>query len=346
MKLSVIVPIYNVEKYLPRCLDSLLRQGLEAGEYEIICVNDGSPDNCATILADYQQKHPDIFRVITQENRGLGEARNSGLEVAQGKWITFLDSDDYIIDGGYKYILDHFCEERVDVIHFNWLQVYTDGKMLHDPEAKPYGEIIFDGDVAVVYNHQKLPYTWTKFYYRPLLEMHRIRFEAAFMEDEPFNFDVFLWHPRVRCVTSNIYRYEQGNVNSLLSTVDKESVKKQLKWLMYMIEKMNKYLKDGDGDLEPAAVRNLNMFSVHYYNKMLKASFTWHEWRQYSWPIRLKRVHQLEVSEGSSILGKAIAFLKNGSGRFYGVYILTAFFLNIVFTRWIRPRIIASNSYE
>ena len=66
MKLSVIVPIYNVEKFLPRCLDSLLRQGLSASEFEVICVNDGSPDNCAQILADYEKKHPDIFRVITQ----------------------------------------------------------------------------------------------------------------------------------------------------------------------------------------------------------------------------------------------------------------------------------------
>ena len=64
MKLSVIVPVYNVEKFLPRCLDSLLRQGMEVGEWEVICVNDGSPDNCAAILAEYEKKYPDIFKVI------------------------------------------------------------------------------------------------------------------------------------------------------------------------------------------------------------------------------------------------------------------------------------------
>ena len=71
MKLSVIVPVYNVEKFLPRCLDSLLRQGMEVGEYEIICVNDGSPDGCGKILADYERKHPDLINVITQKNGGL-----------------------------------------------------------------------------------------------------------------------------------------------------------------------------------------------------------------------------------------------------------------------------------
>ena len=82
MKLSVIVPVYNVEKFLPRCLDSLLRQGLEVGEYEVICVNDGSPDGSAAILAEYEKKHPEVFKVITQENRGSGAARNAGLKVA------------------------------------------------------------------------------------------------------------------------------------------------------------------------------------------------------------------------------------------------------------------------
>ena len=78
MKLSVIVPVYNVERFLPRCLGSLLRQGLEVEEYEVICVNDGSPDNCAAILAEYEREHPDIFKVITQRNQGLSAARNMG----------------------------------------------------------------------------------------------------------------------------------------------------------------------------------------------------------------------------------------------------------------------------
>ena len=102
MKLSVVVPVYNVEKFLPRCLDSLLRQGLEPGEWEVICVNDGSPDNCATILAEYEMKHPDVFKVITQENQGLGGARNVGTALAQGEFVTYLDSDDYLVDGGYR----------------------------------------------------------------------------------------------------------------------------------------------------------------------------------------------------------------------------------------------------
>ena len=345
MKLSVIVPVYNVEKFLPRCLNSLLRQGMEIGEWEVICVNDGSPDNCGAILAEYEQKHPSIFKIITQENMGVGEARNTGLKVARGEWITFLDSDDYVTDGGYQYILDHFCDEWVDVVHFSWLHIYTDGKTLYDPNAKPDGEIVFDGDAAIVYNQRKLPYSCTKFYFRSFLQIHHISFEkSSFMEDEIFNFDVFLLHPRLRVVSSNIYRYEQGNPNSSLTTVNKVKVKEQLEWLLYMVEKMRKYLQEGDGVLEPAAWRNAHTFSVHYYNKMLKAGFTWSEWRQYSQPIKSQRIYKCDVSLESFLFGKLLALLKNGSCSFYLVYFFTAFFMYQIFLRWIRPRIIVSNS--
>ena len=91
MLLSVIVPVYNVERYLPRCLESLLRQGLEAEEYEVICVNDGSSDNSALVLTDYAQLYPRIVKVIHQRNQGLGPARNTGMAAAQGEYIAFVD---------------------------------------------------------------------------------------------------------------------------------------------------------------------------------------------------------------------------------------------------------------
>ena len=341
LKLSVIIPVYNVEKFLPRCLDSMLRQGLEPSEWEVICVNDGSPDNCATILAEYQQKHPEFFKVITQENLGLDKTRNAGLAKAQGEWIGFVDSDDYVIDNAYKYLLEHFCDEGVDVIHFCSHHIYTNGVSLYDPDAKPNGKIMFDGNGAIAYNQQKLSCVWSKFYRRSFLEAHHIRFEVPYIEDELFNFEVFLHYPHLRVVTSSVYRYEQGNSNSLQTTVNKEKIKKQLRCLLNVIDKMNNYIQSSEEPvLKPAAVRNLDVFSVHYYNKMLKAQFTWSEWRQCALPIKLKCVHELDVSKESSFFGRTIALLKNGSGSFYVVYFFTAFLLNTVFRKWIRPRII------
>ena len=344
MKLSVIVPIYNVEKFLPRCLDSLLRQGMESGEWEVICVNDGSQDNSLAILTEYEQKHPEIFKIIAQENSGAGAAKNAGMKVAMGEFIGFVDSDDYVIDNAYKYILEHYCDGNVDVVHFKWNLISTDGGTLYDPDAKPDGDIMFEGDGAEAYNRQKLPYVWTKLYRRTFLEEHRICFEAPLMEDELFNFEVFHLHPRLRIVSSNVYRYEQGNPTSLLTTIDKEKVKQQLRWLLFVVEKMENYLHEGDGELASAAQRNINTFSMHYYNKMLKAHLTWSEWRQYTRPIKLQRIHQLDASQVSSWLGKNIVYLKNDSAMFYVVYLFTTFLLNVFFTRWIRPRIINSVS--
>ena len=90
-KISIIIPVYKVEEYLPACLDSVLAQTFT--DWEAICVNDGSPDNCGAILAEYAQKDSRI-KVISQENQGVSVARNKALENAQGEYISFLDSDD------------------------------------------------------------------------------------------------------------------------------------------------------------------------------------------------------------------------------------------------------------
>ena len=93
MFLSVIIPVYNAEKYVAESLDSLLKQDLPFEEYEIICVNDGSKDGSLAVLQNYAEKHPNI-RIIDKENGGVTTARNAGLEVAKGDFIWFFDADD------------------------------------------------------------------------------------------------------------------------------------------------------------------------------------------------------------------------------------------------------------
>ena len=92
-KVSIIVPVYNIEKYLAKCLDSLINQTLE--DIEIICVNDGSTDNSAEILNEYAQKDCRI-KIINQDNAGLSAARNTGINAANGEYIGYVDSDDWI----------------------------------------------------------------------------------------------------------------------------------------------------------------------------------------------------------------------------------------------------------
>lgn len=94
IKVSIIVPVWNVEKYLEQCLDSLVNQTLK--EIEIIIVNDGSPDNSQAIIDSYVKKYPKLVRSFIKENGGQGSARNFGLSKAKGNYISFVDSDDWL----------------------------------------------------------------------------------------------------------------------------------------------------------------------------------------------------------------------------------------------------------
>lgn len=122
MLLSIIVPVYNVEKYLGKCLDSLLQQDLSPDNYEIIVINDGSTDNCESIALSYAQKYPNI-KLITQKNRGLSGARNTGIEKATGKYIQFVDSDDYLEPNVLSSLISKMEIEQLDLLRYNYQNV-------------------------------------------------------------------------------------------------------------------------------------------------------------------------------------------------------------------------------
>lgn len=127
MKLSIIIPVYNVEKYLARCLDSVILPGREG--YEIILVNDGSTDASPAIAEQYAEKYPELIRLVSTENGGLGHARNEGLSVALGKYVLFLDSDDRLCGGAAPEILS-LAEEDFDICIFDHRLVSEGGQEL------------------------------------------------------------------------------------------------------------------------------------------------------------------------------------------------------------------------
>ena len=115
MDLSIIVPVYNVEKYVRPCLESILRQGLDKSRYEIIIVNDGSTDHSMEAIADLIEEHPHIS-VINQENLSLSVARNNGIARAKGEYILMPDSDDLLIEGSLPILLDKALETKADLV--------------------------------------------------------------------------------------------------------------------------------------------------------------------------------------------------------------------------------------
>lgn len=128
--LSIIVPVYKTETYLKKCIDSLLKQDL--AEYEILLVNDGSPDQSQKIIDEYEKKYPIKIRSFLKENGGLGDARNFAIPYAKGKYLMFVDSDDAIKENCLQEIYDTMENQKLDILVFDFVKVYDDGKLVHE----------------------------------------------------------------------------------------------------------------------------------------------------------------------------------------------------------------------
>jgi glycosyltransferase involved in cell wall biosynthesis len=137
MKLSIIVPVYNVADYLPKCLDSLLAQDLPQNEYEIIEVNDGSTDDSGVIAQQYADKYPNIT-LINQANQGLSVARNTGIKQAKGDYIQFVDSDDYLEENVLGGLMKQVVKDNLDVLRFKYQNVRINNESKKYEIFKPY----------------------------------------------------------------------------------------------------------------------------------------------------------------------------------------------------------------
>ena len=205
---SVIVPVYKSEATLAACLDSILCQTTQ--NIEVICVNDGSPDGCDKILAAYAERDSRIS-VITQENRGLSGARNSGMEVAHGRIVTFVDSDDLI--------LPNLCERLIRTFDATGAEVVTFGATCEPAEAasKRIQELLSPADAIyegfsedLLFRANAQPYAWRTAMTRSFMDRERIRFNETlrFAEDVPYQFTVYPLSRKTSLISDKLYRYQ------------------------------------------------------------------------------------------------------------------------------------------
>ena len=138
--LSFIIPLYNSAKWLRKCLDSVLEQDIPLEQLEVICVNDGSPDNSADIVREYSKEYPDTILVLDQKNQGPSGARNNGMRHATGKYLCFVDPDDYVEPNVYGKLVNQMEDEQLDMLRFNYQSVDEN----YQPVEKPAFEKLFD----------------------------------------------------------------------------------------------------------------------------------------------------------------------------------------------------------
>lgn len=203
MLLSTVVPVYNTARYLRATLDSLLNQGLEPGEWEMILVDDGSTDGSGQICADYASAHPDVIRVISQSNRGNSAARNRGLEEARGEYVHFMDSDDLLAPDTYRFLSD-FAGEEADYIGFN-LTIVREGEMYEFNPDTGHPERMSGREVLA--SRRGTSYSTTGLFRRSYLHGAGLRFEEGITiwEDQPLMLRFFA--SGARCVLTGATRY-------------------------------------------------------------------------------------------------------------------------------------------
>lgn len=216
MKLSVIIPIYNVENYLRRCLDSAI--DLALSEYEIVAVNDGSTDGSPAIAEEYASRYPDLFHLITTANGGLGHARNVGLSLAKGEFVLFLDSDDRLSPGALPEMLALLSDD-FDICFFDFITEDEQGRELslthgcNGPERfslASYPELLFDR-----------PNAWNKIWRRSLFSDCGVCFpDRMWYEDLATSPKLYLNTAKMRYVPKAWYRYllRSGSITNSKNT--------------------------------------------------------------------------------------------------------------------------------
>lgn len=170
-KVSVIVPIYNVEKWLRECADSLVNQTLDG--VETIFVDDGSPDNSGLIADEYQRKYPDKVKVIHKKNGGVQRARNDGIKKATGEYITFADSDDYLDINAYKTAYNAAKKDNVDILQFGH-RPFTEGNDNHEKATDFSDSNVIN--LQEFWSRTYANYVWDKLYKAELIQTDNIEF--------------------------------------------------------------------------------------------------------------------------------------------------------------------------
>lgn len=214
--ISIVIPIYGVEKYIEKCLMSCIRQDVEIGkDYEIICINDGTKDKSALIARCIASQYEGI-RVIDQVNGGLSVARNTGLNHASGEYVWFVDSDDYIEMNCLKEVVDVCKKTNADIVSIQRKFVYEDGRT---PELQPMTKILsVQKGVDVLVDGSYPPMAQLSIYRREFLLENNLRFyPGIYHEDSEFTPRALYFADRVVSYDKYVYNYLQRANGSITS---------------------------------------------------------------------------------------------------------------------------------
>lgn len=253
MKLSIILPVYNVEKYLRPCIDSILSQTFK--DYEIILVDDGSKDSSGKMCDEYSVKY-DFITTIHKSNGGLSDARNVGLKQAKGEYIFFIDSDDYLIDKNVLQRISQKLKYNPDVVAFKSIKWFeTSGELSHTTTDLSVSDERLTACEKYIELIDKDTYSnsaWSKVIKRSLLIDNKIEFEIGLLgEDNDWYYKVVGVLSSLELIDEPLYVYRQR-----AGSITKTYKNKNLGDLLWIIEKWTDYINEREMTDNKKVIRN------------------------------------------------------------------------------------------
>ena len=242
--LSIIIPVYNVENYLRRCLDSILLQPSSI-TYEILLIDDGSSDKSGAICDEYQSNFPNVF-VSHIENNGVAEARNLGISLSKGNYLYFMDPDDFLSDNFFDKISSNL-KQKWDVLCFGYNEIKENRNTVLSCRPHFYthcglfGKNEFRNEFIELFKTDMMYNVWSRIYNKTFILKHDIRFpNKQIGEDTLFNFQVYRHLNTVLFIDSTLYNYIAGRSGSALTSFHPRRIEIQLDEL----QELQKLLKE------------------------------------------------------------------------------------------------------
>lgn len=302
-KVSVIVPIYKVEKYLHKCIESLINQTLK--DIEIILVNDGSPDNCGQICDMYAESDQRI-KVVHQVNSGANVARNNGLKVSTGTYIAFVDGDDYVAKDAYEKLYTVAKEYNLDLVNSNhYTDVNGDIKLIENSIEK--NKVLNKNDILNLCkkanSEMLIAYAWRNLIRRSLLEEKSIKYneELSLGQETPFMLEVLFAATSMMSVDNAYYYYVFRNDSKQGSPIKRNLLARLNQTYQAKVKVYKKY---GQEKLLP----DLYRYTINHYLVMLLSNIIANK------QFTLKEIkHQLVKIKRSSMINESYTYYPDNS---------------------------------
>ena len=248
--LSIIIPVYNVEKYIRTCIESIFCQDLSEDYFEVIIINDGSTDNSIEVISDIIQKHHNIA-VVNQENKGISVARNNGIQMAKGEYILMPDSDDLFVNHSLKRLLNVIIERKPDLLVTSFKQMNNNEIEDFKKKQLQQPQFIIEEKTGRELFYEELPnlcFVWRVFYKRRFILENNLSFvPGIYVQDKPFIHECYLKANKCIKTSQIMYIYRRGHY-SASSSFSKKYVKDYFTslsktWFLTEIEELPENIK-------------------------------------------------------------------------------------------------------